>query len=138
MSKTENVSEFDQTKAGAFAGELLTTLNHGALCLMISIGHRTGLFDVMSTLPPSTSEEIAHAAGLNERYVREWAQERGDLYVVSGSVFDRDAQLGRDPDANAQRIPVPFQNSCSARVLDISTPRISRIGDAGLQVGELR
>ena len=40
-----------------------------------------------------------------ERYVREWAQDRGELYVISGSVFDRDAQLGRDPDANAQRIP---------------------------------
>ena len=39
---------------------------------MISIGHRTGLFDTMATLPPSTSEQIAAAAGLNERYVREW------------------------------------------------------------------
>jgi 2-polyprenyl-3-methyl-5-hydroxy-6-metoxy-1,4-benzoquinol methylase len=39
---------------------------------MTSIGHRTGLFDAMRWLPPSTSAEIAHKAGLNERYVREW------------------------------------------------------------------
>jgi hypothetical protein len=39
---------------------------------MASIGHRTGLFDTMSGLLPSTSEEIAKKAGLNERYVREW------------------------------------------------------------------
>jgi 2-polyprenyl-3-methyl-5-hydroxy-6-metoxy-1,4-benzoquinol methylase len=39
---------------------------------MASIGHRTGLFDAMSGLPPSTSAEIAKKAGLNERYVREW------------------------------------------------------------------
>jgi 2-polyprenyl-3-methyl-5-hydroxy-6-metoxy-1,4-benzoquinol methylase len=39
---------------------------------MISIGHRTGLFDAMQRLPPSTSGEIAAAAGLRERYVREW------------------------------------------------------------------
>ena len=39
---------------------------------MISLGHRTGLFDTLRDLPPSTSEEIADAAGLNERYVREW------------------------------------------------------------------
>jgi len=39
---------------------------------MISIGHRTGLFDTMGELPPATSEEIATKAGLNERYVREW------------------------------------------------------------------
>ena len=29
-------------------------------------------FDVMSKLPPSTSEQIAVASKLNERYVREW------------------------------------------------------------------
>jgi DNA-binding IclR family transcriptional regulator len=50
----------------------LTALNHGALSLMVSIGHRTGLLDVMSRLPPATSKEIAERAGLNERYVREW------------------------------------------------------------------
>ena len=44
----------------------------GPFVLMISLGHRTGLFDVMRDLPASTSEEIAAASGLNERYVREW------------------------------------------------------------------
>ena len=56
----------------AFAERLLQALNDGALCLMISVGHRTGVFDTMSRLAPSTSEGIAAAAGLNERYVREW------------------------------------------------------------------
>lgn len=55
-----------------FAERLLAALNNGALCLMISIGHRTGLFDAMSGLPPATSAEVAAKAGLNERYVREW------------------------------------------------------------------
>lgn len=72
MSTTEVQFPPDQAKAEAFAGLLLTALNHGALCLMVSVGHRTGLFDVMSKLPASTSEEIAVRAGLNERYVREW------------------------------------------------------------------
>jgi 2-polyprenyl-3-methyl-5-hydroxy-6-metoxy-1,4-benzoquinol methylase len=62
----------DKAKAEAFAGKILTALNHGALCLMISIGHRTGLFDVMSDSPPAGSAELAARAGLNERYVREW------------------------------------------------------------------
>lgn len=39
---------------------------------MASVGHRTGLFDTMRELAPSTSAEIAARAGLNERYVREW------------------------------------------------------------------
>jgi len=55
-----------------FSSYLLDVLNHGSLAVMISIGHRTGLFDAMHKLPPSTSGEIARAAGLNERYVREW------------------------------------------------------------------
>jgi len=39
---------------------------------MLSVGHRTGLFDTLATLEPATSDRIAAAAGLNERYVREW------------------------------------------------------------------
>src|SRR5262245_52821037 len=49
---------------------LTPALNHGALCLMVSVGHRTELFDVMSKAPSATSEELAAQAGLNERYVR--------------------------------------------------------------------
>jgi 2-polyprenyl-3-methyl-5-hydroxy-6-metoxy-1,4-benzoquinol methylase len=63
---------FDASKVEAFAGHLVDSLNRGALCLMASIGHRTGLFDVMRDRPPSPSEDIARAARLNERYVREW------------------------------------------------------------------
>ena len=63
---------FEQAKDEAFSEKLLRALNYGSLCLMASIGHRTGLFDAMRELAPSTSEEIANKAGLNERYVREW------------------------------------------------------------------
>ena len=62
----------DSQKAEAFAGRLLNALNDGALCLMISIGHRTGLFDAMRGQEPMTSDAIASRSGLNERYVREW------------------------------------------------------------------
>jgi ubiquinone/menaquinone biosynthesis C-methylase UbiE len=72
MSSNTVNAAFDSAKAEAFAGQLLTAINHSSLCLMISIGHRTGLLDTMRGLPPSTSSEIAQKAGLNERYVREW------------------------------------------------------------------
>ena len=62
----------DESKVNAFSERLLQILNHGALSLMISIGHRTGIFDAMSNLGLATSEEVAAKAGLNERYVREW------------------------------------------------------------------
>ncbi|MGH7427335.1 MAG: class I SAM-dependent methyltransferase [Candidatus Methylomirabilaceae bacterium] len=72
MSTQDASPRFDQAKADAFGGELLAALNHGAFCLMASVGHRTGLFDVIRGLPPATSTEIATQAHLNERYVREW------------------------------------------------------------------
>ena len=83
-------SQFDRAKAEMFAGTLLTALNHGALCLMTSVGHRTGLFDVMSSLPPATSTEIAARAGLNERYVREWL-----AAMATGKVVDLDPTTQR-------------------------------------------
>lgn len=77
---------FDQDKADAFAEQLLAMFNGGALSLMISIGHRTGLFDVMATLPPSTSQQIADAAQLQERYVREWLHA-----LVAGRMIEYDS-----------------------------------------------
>lgn len=76
---------FDSTKAEAFAARMLNTLNSGALVLMTSIGHRTELFDTLAELPPSTSQQIADAAGLNERYVREWLSA-----MVTGRFVDYD------------------------------------------------
>ncbi|MBA3750227.1 MAG: hypothetical protein H0X03_04925 [Nitrosopumilus sp.] len=49
-----------------FVQYMIDTINKGSLSLMLSIGHRTKLFDVMSTLPPSTTEEIAMRSNLNE------------------------------------------------------------------------
>jgi 2-polyprenyl-3-methyl-5-hydroxy-6-metoxy-1,4-benzoquinol methylase len=66
------VHQIEPVKSESFADNLMQMLNHGALMVMISVGHRTGLFDKMSKMPPSTSLQIAESAGLNERYVREW------------------------------------------------------------------
>src|SRR5262245_21281563 len=94
MSVNDRQSHFDQAKAEAFAGKVLTALNNGALCLMVSIGHRTGLFDIMSQSPPARPEEIATRAGLNERYVREWLGA-----MVTGGVVDF------DPASNCYSLP---------------------------------
>jgi len=56
----------------SFQDEMLDVMNKAALALLLSVGHRTKLFDSIAKLAPSTSQEIATAASLNERYVREW------------------------------------------------------------------
>ena len=90
MAENKVDSTFDPAKTEAFAEKFLAALNHGALCLMASIGHRTGLFDSMSTHAPATSEELAEQAGLNERYVREWLGA-----MVTGGVVDYAPATGR-------------------------------------------
>ncbi|MFG3496635.1 class I SAM-dependent methyltransferase [Streptomyces sp. NPDC047886] len=62
----------DPAKQQAFAERVVDVLNGASLALLTSVGHQTGLFDTMSTLPAATSGDIAAAAGLDERYVREW------------------------------------------------------------------
>lgn len=79
----------EERQATNFADRLVQIINNGALSLMLGIGHRTRLFDVMSELPPSTAEEIAHAARLNERYVREWLGS-----MVTGRIVLYDPTLG--------------------------------------------
>lgn len=71
-AQAEQAIELNEEKMEAFEEKFVTALNGGALCLMTSIGHRTGLFDTLGTLPPATTTEIANAANLSERYVREW------------------------------------------------------------------
>jgi ubiquinone/menaquinone biosynthesis C-methylase UbiE len=69
---TMATQELDPTAMAAFGEQIRTVMNNAFTALAVSIGHRSGLFDTMATLLPSTSEQIAAAAGLNERYVREW------------------------------------------------------------------
>lgn len=78
-------SQFNASES--FTGELLDMLNHGAMALMVSIGHRTGLFDALADMPPADSQAIATQAGLDERYVREWL-----AAMVAGGIIDYDAE----------------------------------------------
>jgi 2-polyprenyl-3-methyl-5-hydroxy-6-metoxy-1,4-benzoquinol methylase len=70
----------------AFAGKMLDVLNHAGLALMISLGHRTGLFDVMAQSPPASAAEIARRSKLHERYVREWLGA-----MTSGGIVEYDS-----------------------------------------------
>ncbi len=72
-----------------FSSRMLHTMNEAALALMVSVGHRTGLFDVMAAMPAATSAEIASNAALDERYVREWL-----AVMTTGKIVDHDDATG--------------------------------------------
>lgn len=88
----------DPARQEEFAGRMVRVLNDSCLGYLCSLGHRTRLFDVMARLPPSTSEEIAGAAGLHERYVREWL---GGVTVGGIVVYDPADRTYRLPPEHA-------------------------------------
>lgn len=69
-----------------FGHQMLRVVNDAAIALLLSIGHQTGLFDSMAAGDQASSAEIADAAGLDERYVREWL---GGM--VCAGIVDHDA-----------------------------------------------
>ncbi|MDX1639522.1 MAG: methyltransferase domain-containing protein, partial [Balneolaceae bacterium] len=76
----------------------ITAFNSGTLMLMVSIGHRTGLFDAMAELDWTDSNQLAEKAGLQERYVREWlgAMATGGIVDVNdGGRYRLPAEHGR-------------------------------------------
>ena len=75
--------------AEEFSERMVATIDSASLALLMSVGHQTGLLDTMAGLPPATSAQIAEAAGLNERYVREWL---GGM--TTGHIVDYDAETG--------------------------------------------
>lgn len=66
-----------------FGDRFASMVNHAAIVAMSSLGHRLGLFDTLASLPAATCGQIAEAAGLAERYVREWLS-----VMVTGDIVD--------------------------------------------------
>jgi SAM-dependent methyltransferase len=62
----------DPDAVTAFAGRCVGFMNQAAIALLISVGHQTGLFELMVRHPGSSSRQLADAGSLEERYVREW------------------------------------------------------------------
>ena len=69
---------------------MLEVLNDGAVAVMISVGHRTGLFDTLRKTGAATSQELADEAGLDERYVREWLGA-----MATGRIVELDPETAR-------------------------------------------
>jgi SAM-dependent methyltransferase len=103
---TAHDGAFDAGRAARFADRMAEIVNGGALSLMISLGHRSGLFDVMARMEAgfATSQQIAHEAGLDERYVREWLGA-----MATGSIVEV------DPVRRAYRLPGEHAASLTRR-----------------------
>ena len=123
---------FDAERAARFADRMLEIVNGGALALMISLGHRSGLFDVMTRMGFATSPEIAHQAGLDERYVREWLGAMATGAIVEIDPVRRAYRLPGEHAASLTRRARPKNLAVTAQWI----PLLARVEDQLLECFE--
>ncbi|MGX1307041.1 SAM-dependent methyltransferase [Amorphus suaedae] len=111
-------ADFDEARLAGFETRLVAALNEAAMLLMVSVGHRSGLFDALERAGSTTIAGLAGAAGCSERYVREWLGAMTAARIVAHDPSDgtyalpaeHAALLTRDGIANlagmAQYIPL--------------------------------
>ena len=135
MTRHEPIAAFDDAKSEAFAERLVGALSDAALVLMTSLGHRTGLFDTLATLPPSTLDQIAEAGELAPRYVREWL---GTMVTAGVVTYDAAAQTYHLPAEHAAwltRAASPNNIAVTSQLVGVSASvedqMIERFRDGG-------
>jgi SAM-dependent methyltransferase len=72
MQTATPLSPIDNVKLDAFIGRALSDLSAGYGGVMVSIGHRLGLYKAMAGAGPISASELAARSGCAGRYVREW------------------------------------------------------------------
>src|SRR5215468_3868289 len=62
----------DDAKLHQFMGQMLSDLGGAASVALVRIGDSLGLYKTLHERGPMTVVELAAAAGVNQRYLREW------------------------------------------------------------------
>jgi SAM-dependent methyltransferase len=62
----------DMAKVEAFTMRAIGDVTAGYTGVMVSLGHKLGLYKAMAGAGPLSAKEVARRAGCAERYVREW------------------------------------------------------------------
>ncbi|QDT93832.1 class I SAM-dependent methyltransferase [Gimesia algae] len=83
---TDTAFTFGWETTAHFECRLQEMINQGSLTLMLSIGYRTGLFEVLGTLDAASCEEIAERAGLKPQYVKDWLE-----VMTTGGILEHDS-----------------------------------------------
>jgi SAM-dependent methyltransferase len=116
---TTPADAFDPVKAEAFGQQMVGVLNHGTLALLMSIGHQVGLFDTLAGLASATSHEIAGAADLQERYVREWLGAMTTARIVEYQPTERTYRLPPEHAAMLTRAAGPDNLAAATQFLSL-------------------
>jgi 2-polyprenyl-3-methyl-5-hydroxy-6-metoxy-1,4-benzoquinol methylase len=89
MSPIEQQPTIDEARVEEFVGKAVADVSGAMVTAFCALGDRLGLFKALAG-QAATSEELAAATGLQERYVREWANG-----LVAAGYLTRDRSSGR-------------------------------------------
>jgi 2-polyprenyl-3-methyl-5-hydroxy-6-metoxy-1,4-benzoquinol methylase len=67
-----STAAIDQVKLETFVNRAVSDLASAYGGVMVSLGHKLGLYKAMAGAGPVSAKELASRAGCSERYVREW------------------------------------------------------------------
>ncbi|WP_408897814.1 class I SAM-dependent methyltransferase [Nocardioides sp. R1-1] len=84
------MTSIDRDAAKAFQRRMVAVMNDAALGLLLGIGDELGLLETLARTGPADSATLASAAGVDERYLREWLDG-----IVAGDVATYDPATGR-------------------------------------------
>lgn len=90
---TITLSEEDGPKVEQLAGRLFEAGLAALELINVELGNRLGLYEALAAAGPSTPARLSEAAGIAERYAREWLEQQ----VVAGILDVDDASA--EPDA---------------------------------------
>ncbi len=73
----------DEAKLHQFVGQMLSDLGGAASVALVRMGDQLGLYKTLHQKGPMTVPELAAAARVNERYLREWASHQAASNYLS-------------------------------------------------------
>lgn len=89
MIQSPEESEIDEAAATALAMQVTMYSVGEAMVEMGYLGHKLGIYGAMQDLGPASPAEIAHRAGLHERWVLEWLRSQCFAGLVTADADER-------------------------------------------------
>ena len=128
----------DDAKLHQFVGQMLADLGGAASIALVRIGDALGLYKALHNGGAMTVAELAAAAGVNQRYLREWLSHQAASSYVS---YDPATQKFTLPPEQAMVFAIedspvfmPGAFSCMASILD-NQPKVEPAFKTGAGVG---
>ena len=86
----------DENKLNELVGGVLQDLGGAFSVPLVQIGEKLGLYEALNEKGPCTSEELAEATGVAERYLREWLSAQAASKYIT---YDEDShQFSMSPE----------------------------------------